>query len=89
MDSLIAKLETLSQRATRGPWQVDGVRQTQCKLGPDSRFHGVGPDGDSVAMVFYDMKTGRGFIDAKLIVELVNGLPEIIAALKLAKIQEG
>ncbi len=83
MDSLITKLETLSQRATQGPWQVDGVRQTQCKLGPDARFHGVGPDGDAVAMVFYDMKTGRGFVDAKLIVELVNGLPEIHSSPKV------
>jgi hypothetical protein len=52
---------------TPGPHQVSGVRINQApKLGPDARFMTIGPDDDAVALVFFDMKTGRGHQDAKL-----------------------
>ena len=50
------------------PWQVDGARHSgDLKIGKDARLHFVGPDGDNVAAVFYDMATGRGYSDARLI----------------------
>ena len=52
---------------TPGPHQVSGVRHTgDLKVGPDTRLHMIGPDDDTVAAVFYDMKTGRGLKDAHL-----------------------
>lgn len=64
---------------TPGPWQVSGVRHSgDLKLGRDARLHAVGPDGDAVAMVFYDMKTGKGLKDAKLIA----AAPEMLQVLQ-------
>lgn len=58
----------MSARHTPGPWQVAGTRHTgDLKIGPDARLHMIGPDGDAVAAVFYDMRTGIGWQDAKLI----------------------
>lgn len=63
---------------TPGPWQVNGTRHSgDLKIGRDARLHFVGPDGDAVAAVFFDMKTGRGWKDAKLIAaapEMLNAL---------------
>lgn len=62
------ELEALLEKATKGPWQVSGRRHSgDLKLGPNTRLHFVGPDEDGVAGVFFDMETGLGFIDAKLI----------------------
>lgn len=72
---------------TPGPWQVCGTRHTgDLKIGRDARLHMVGPDGDAVAAVFFDMKTGRGFRDARLIA----AAPELLQALKglLADIED-
>lgn len=53
---------------TPGKWQVEGARHSgDLKIGPGTRLHMVGPDGDAVAAVFFDMKTGRGWADAHLI----------------------
>lgn len=71
-------LDKLLAEATRGPWQVDGVRKTgDLKIGTGTRLHFVGPDGDAVAAVFFDMKTGRGYTDARLIALA----PQLAAAL--------
>ena len=62
---------------TPGPWQVAGTRHSgDLKLGPDARLHMVGPDGDPVAGVFFDMRTGRGFADARLI----SAAPDLLEA---------
>lgn len=53
---------------TPGPWIVPGARHKgDLKVGPDCRLHMVGPDGDAVCAVFFDMRTGCGFADAHLI----------------------
>lgn len=53
---------------TPGDWFVSGVRLTSApKIGPDTRLLTVGPEGDGLALVFFDMKTGRGHVDARLI----------------------
>ena len=66
---------------TPGPWQVAGTRHSgDLRIGRDTRLHAVGPDGDAVAMVFYDMKTGRGFQDARLIA----AAPDLYEAAKFA-----
>ena len=63
-----ATLSQLLEGATDGPWSVCGVRHAgDLKIGDGTRLHFVGPAGDSVAGVFFDMKTGRGFSDARLI----------------------
>jgi hypothetical protein len=60
---------------------VSGVRHSgDLKIGRDARLHAVGPDGDAVAMVFYDMKTGRGLKDARLIA----AAPDLLEAAGLA-----
>ena len=52
---------------TPGPHQVSGGRHRgNLMIGPGTQLHMVGPDGDAVAAVFYDVKTGRGFKDAHL-----------------------
>lgn len=61
-------LAALVAQATPGPWAVEGARHSgDLKIGPSTRLHFVGPDGDAVAAVFFDMKTGQGLPDAKLI----------------------
>ena len=83
MTKLSDRLEALAEKATKGHWQLSGVRHSgDLKIGNDTRLHAIGPDGDAVAMVFYDMKTGNGLLDAKLLVELVNNLPTILQALE-------
>lgn len=71
----------MSAPHTPGPWQVEGVRHSgDLKIGHDTRLHMVGPDGDAVAAVFYDMATGRGYADARLIA----AAPDMLAALDRA-----
>jgi hypothetical protein len=74
---------------TKGPWQVSGCRHSgDLKIGRDTRLHAVGPDGDAVCMVFYDMKTGRGLRDARLIAAapmLLEGAQDTVGALKLLR----
>jgi hypothetical protein len=75
---------------TKGPWQVSGCRHSgDLKIGRDTRLHAVGPDGDAVCMVFYDMKTGRGLRDARLIAaapELLEVARMVVEASDLAGI---
>lgn len=67
---------------TKGPWQVSGTRLTSAPaIGKDTRLLQVGPDGDTLALVFFDMKTARGQLDARLIAaapDLLEALEEII-----------
>ena len=63
---------------TPGPWQVSGVRVKSLPLGRDTQLHMVGPNGDEVAAVFFDTKTGRGFADARLIA----AAPDLLQALR-------
>jgi len=63
---------------TKGNWQVEGARHSgDLKIGPGTRLHMVGPDGDAVAAVFFDMKTGRGLPDA----HLMSAAPDLADAL--------
>lgn len=68
-------------------WQVAGVRHSgDLKIGKDTRLHMVGPDEDAVAAVFFDMKTGQGMSEARLIAaapELLNMLKNVTATLDL------
>ena len=74
----MADLQKLLDAATKGPWAVEGTRHSgNLEIGPGTRLHMVGPDGDAVAAVFFDMKTGRGFMDARLIALA----PQLAAAL--------
>jgi hypothetical protein len=69
---------------TAGPWQVNGVRHSgDLKIGRDTRLHMVGPDGDAVAAVFFDMNTGRGLPDARLIAAAPELYGQLIFAVKL------
>jgi hypothetical protein len=71
---------------TPGPWQVSGVRiKVAPKIGADTRLINVGPDGDHVAMVFFDMDTGRGWNDARLIA----AAPDLLAALEALEHEYG
>ena len=71
----LIELDATVSKATAGPWQVEGIRQKSLDIGDDTRFHMIGPDGDALAGVFYDMKTGRGLADAHAIVALFNAYP--------------
>lgn len=74
------ELKNLLAKATPGPHQVSGVRMSQApKLGSDARFLTVGPDEDAVALVFYDMNTGRGHHDAKLYSAAPDLAAEVLA----------
>jgi hypothetical protein len=65
---------------TPGPWQVAGTRHSgDLKIGPNTRLHMVGPDGDAVSAVFFDMKTGIGLADARLIA----AAPDLLEACRL------
>lgn len=57
----------IAETATQGKWRCGGVRGRFGQLNPEGSFHAVGPDGDAVAAVFYDEKTGNGFADARFI----------------------
>lgn len=62
------EVRALLDGATPGPWQVEGVRHSgDLKIGAGTRLHMVGPDCDAVAAAFFDMQTGRGLADARLI----------------------
>lgn len=79
-DEALAKL---LDAATPGPWAVAGTRHTgDLKVGKNARLHFVGPDGDSLAAVFFDMKTGVGFADAKLIAAAPDLAAEVLALRK-------
>lgn len=78
-----AELRKLLEKATPGPWQVNGVRGKLRKSHGEHimETHDIGPDGDALASVFFNPKTGLGFADAKLIVAAVNALPAILSQL--------
>ena len=76
----VAALRALLERATPGPWQTSAVRsRADIRLGRDTSTFGIGPDGDALAVVFHDDKTGHGYIDGRLIVAAVNALPALLA----------
>lgn len=71
----------MTTQHTPGPWQVAGARHSgDLKIGRDARLLAVGPDGDPVAMVFFDMQTGLGQKDARLIA----AAPALLEALEQA-----
>lgn len=75
------QLEAMLAAATPGPWQVSGVRHKgDLKIGNQTRLIMVGPDCDYVAGVFFDMQTGRGHTDAKLLAAAPEVTAELIAA---------
>jgi hypothetical protein len=64
---------------TPGPWALSGTRLSYAPgISSDTRLLQVGPDGDTLALVFFDMQTGRGHKDARLIA----AAPELLEALK-------
>ena len=66
---------------TPGPWTVSCIRLTTAPaFGPDIRLLEVGPSEDRLALVYFDMKTGLGQADARLIA----AAPDLLAALKTA-----
>lgn len=68
MTDLTAQIKGALAGATGGPWQVAGTRHSgDLRIGPDTRLLMVGPDDDPVTATFFDMKTGRGHMDARLI----------------------
>lgn len=63
---------------TPGPWTVSCMRLTTAPaLGRDTRLLEVGPSEERLALVYFDMKTGLGQADARL----VAAAPEMLAAL--------
>lgn len=76
---IVARLQELMAKATPGPWTVCGVRGKAHNIGKKAVFHDIGPDGVSIAAVWYQEKDGLGFIDAHLIVEAINSLPALFA----------
>lgn len=68
----LEELRPVSDAATAGPWQVNGVRGRFTSLNPAGEFHSIGPDADAVAVVFFDKQSGLGFMDAKFIVAAIN-----------------
>jgi hypothetical protein len=49
-------------------------------IGKNARLLSVGPDGDTLALVFFNMETGQGHKDA----QLIAAAPELLRALKMA-----
>lgn len=73
----LEQLKADREAGTDGPWQVSGARHKgDLRLGPDARLHMVGPDNDAVSAVFFSMKTGLGWHDARRIARL----PDLEAA---------
>jgi hypothetical protein len=67
---------------TPGRWQVSGVRLTYApRIGRDTRLLQVGPDGDVLALVYFDMRTARGQADARLIA----AAPQLLEVAELAE----
>lgn len=63
---------------TPGPWTVSCMRLTIAPaLGRDTRLLEVGPSEERLALVYFDMKTGLGQADARLIA----AAPEMLEAL--------
>ena len=73
--SRLAEIAPLSERATGGRWQVDGVRakwREAWRPGVNDA-HAIGPDGDTVALVLYHSKQHAVcWADANWIVAAVN-----------------
>ena len=82
-DNAVAEaLERLAALATPGPWKVDGE--------PHNQIIWSSPEDRVCFMAHSDGKdVQRDVSTADLIVELVNNLPTIIAALKARRVDEG
>lgn len=92
MTNLIERLETLFAKSTQGPWQVHNeyspMREQRCTI--IANIEGETIDGSTHYTYQFCAQTLNEFADgdehaepnAALIVELVNNLPAIIAALK-------
>lgn len=74
----IAVLRGLDAAATKGPWVVCGVRGKSADIGDRAVFHDIGPDGVSVAAVWFQKSDGLGFMDAKFLVAMRNHLPTLL-----------
>ena len=74
---------------TPGPWTVSCMRLTIAPaLGRDTRLLEVGPSEERLALVYFDMKTGLGLADARLIAaapDLLEGGTEQTAILRAAQ----
>jgi hypothetical protein len=70
-------------KMTPGVWQLAGTRHSgDLHIGKDTRLLAIGPDGDAVAMVFFDMQTSRGHTDAAGIVLLRSSAEAMIARIE-------
>lgn len=84
------ELEALYTAATPGPWQAGelipgaGDKSDECEIGTDTYF--TPSDGPMVAgAVWSDSATA----DAALIVALLNAVPQLISALRVAEYDQG
>jgi hypothetical protein len=68
METPTTDLQKLLAEATKGPWSLSGVRTSApLTVGPDHRFQHISANGDDVCAVYFEMKTGLGFNDGRLI----------------------
>ncbi|WP_419808356.1 hypothetical protein [Sphingomonas sp.] len=73
-----AELRALLAKATPGPWIVNGCRGKVMDGKRKLVCHDIGPDGDAVAAVWFNERTGEGWSDARAIVAAINGLPALL-----------
>lgn len=76
----IDALAGLLEAATKGPWQVNGVRGKIISGKRTYNYHGIGPDGVEIAAVWFDERTGLGFMDAKFLAALASAAPALLGA---------
>ena len=81
MIELIARLEGLSAKATKGPWRVD----LPPSVASPRFMHISGPRMSDYALAKLVANKPESESNAALIVELVNNLPEILNALRARK----
>lgn len=80
LEAQALELIGLAEKATAGPWQMNGARGKLIHARGTIVYHDVGPDGDSVAGVWFDEQSGLGFHDAKFIAHARNHAPAIARA---------
>ena len=61
-------LQKLLAEATKGPWSLSGVRTSApLTVGQSHRFQHITANGENICAVYFEMQTGLGFNDARLI----------------------
>ena len=70
----------MTAKHTPGPWQVSGGRSRLETYG-----HTIGPDGFSIACVFYSDQTNAEHIASLADARLIAAAPDLLEAMKEAK----